>query len=116
MAGFVNREETYSGKPSPASRNIVTKALKLLSSFGMMYDDMVLRNSKAIGVNEDMYGWKLDSTNAAGGEYDDYALFANLSMSDINLRKSISIVKSSAVTNLTSVTNLNTTRSFCRAT
>jgi hypothetical protein len=91
MPGFVNREETYAGKPSASSRNIVTKALKSLSSFGMMYDDMVLRNSKAIGVNEDMYGWKLDPRNAAGGEYDDYALFANLSMTDINLRKSISI-------------------------
>ena len=91
MPGFVNREETHAGKPSPSSRNIVSKALKTLSSFGMMYDDMVLRNSKAIGVNEDMFGWKLDPRNAAGGEYDDYALFANLSMTDINLRKSISI-------------------------
>ena len=91
MPGFVNREEIYAGNPSPASRNIVSKALKSLSSFGMMYDDMVLRNSKAIGVNEDMYGWKLDPRNSAGGEYDDYALFANLSMTDINLRKSISI-------------------------
>ena len=59
MPGFVNREETINGKPSPSSRNFVSKALKSLSSFGMMYDDMVLRNSKAIGVNEDMYGWKL---------------------------------------------------------
>lgn len=91
MAGFVNREETYAGRPSAGSKNFVSKALKSLSSFGMMYDDMVLRNSKAIGINEDMFGWKLDPRNSAGGEYDDYALFANLSMTDINLRKSISI-------------------------
>jgi len=91
MPGFVNRDETSNGKPTPASRNIVSKALKSLSSFGMMYDDMVLKNSKAIGINEDQYGWRLDPRNVAGGEYDDYALFANLSMTDINLRKSISI-------------------------
>jgi hypothetical protein len=91
MAGFVNRDETSAGKPNPASRNLVSKALKSLSSFGMMYDDMVLKNSKAIGINEDRYGWTMDPRNVAGGEYDDYALFANLSMTDINLRKSISI-------------------------
>lgn len=91
MAGFVNRDEIPSGSQSSASRNIVSKALKSLSSFGMMYDDMVLKNSKAIGINEDRYGWRLDPRNVAGGEYDDYALFANLSMTDINLRKSISI-------------------------
>jgi hypothetical protein len=91
MAGFVNRDESTTERPTPASRNIVSKALKALSSFGMMYDDMVLKNSKAIGINEDRYGWSLDPRNVAGGEYDDYALFANLSMTDINLRKSISI-------------------------
>lgn len=91
MPGFVNREASLNGKSDPSSKNIVSKALKSLSSFGMMYDDMVLRNSKAIGVSEDMYGWKLDPRNVAGGEYDDYALFANLSMSDINLRKMVSI-------------------------
>jgi hypothetical protein len=97
MAGFVNREETYAGKPSASSRNFVSKALKSLSSFGMMYDDLVLRNSKAIGLNEDRFGWRLDPRNAAGGEYDDYALFANLSMTDINLRKSISIFDKSYI-------------------
>jgi len=91
MSGFVNRDDVYAQRQSSGARNIVSKALKSLSSFGMMYDDLVLRNSKAIGVNEDMYGWKMDPRNTAGGEYDDYALFANLSMTDINLRKSISI-------------------------
>ena len=91
MPGYVNRDEMALSKPTPASRNLVSKALKSLSSFGMMYDDMVLKNSKAIGINEDRFGWRLDPRNVAGGEYDDYALFANLSMTDINLRKSISI-------------------------
>jgi len=85
--GFVNRRE----KKSDTGLNPISKALKQLSSFGMVYDDMVLRNSRAIGISEDMFGWQLDPRNATGGEYDDYALFANLSMSDIALRKSISI-------------------------
>ena len=80
MSGFVNRDDVYAQRQSASARNIVSKALKSLSSFGMMYDDMVLRNSKSIGVNEDLYGWKMDPRNATGGEYDDYALFANLSM------------------------------------
>jgi len=97
MAGFVNRDNSSAEKPTPESRNLVSKALKSLSSFGMVYDDMVIKNSKAIGVNEDRYGWRLDPRNVAGGEYDDYALFANLSMTDINLRKSISIFDKSYI-------------------
>jgi len=91
MAGFVSRTASSNEVGKSESKNIVTSALKNLSSFGMIYDDLVLRNSKAIGISEDKFGWKLDPTNVAGGEYDDYSLFANLSMTDINLRKSISI-------------------------
>jgi hypothetical protein len=56
----------------------------------MQYDDMVLKQSFAIGVNEDRFGWKFDPTNAAGGDYDEYGLLANLSMADIGMRKNIS--------------------------
>jgi len=91
MAGFVSRTASSNEVGKSESKNIVTSALKNLSSFGMIYDDLVLRNSKAIGISEDKFGWKLDPTNVAGGEYDDYSLFANLSMTDINLRESISI-------------------------
>ena len=52
---------------------------------------MVLTNSRAIGISEDMFGWKQDTMGIMGGEYDEFALFANLALSDINLRKSISI-------------------------
>lgn len=91
MAGFINRDALFNEKTSSASKNNVSSLLKSLSSFGMKYDDMVLRNSKAIGANENNFGWKMDPTGIMGGEYDDYALFANLSMTDINLRKAISI-------------------------
>lgn len=83
MSGFVDVQNRK------LSRRI-GKALKSLSSFGMQYDDMVLKQSFAIGVNEDRFGWKFDPTNAAGGDYDEYGLLANLSMADIGMRKNIS--------------------------
>lgn len=86
MSGFVNRNGSYL-----EGKNPVTKFIKKLSSFGMKYDDMVLRNSRSIGITEDEYGWRYDQANLMGGEYDEYRMFANLSMADINLRKNISI-------------------------
>lgn len=83
MPGFVDVQNRK------LSRRI-GKALKNLSSFGMQYDDMVVKQSHAIGINEDRFGWRYDPTNAAGGDYDEYGLLANLSLTDINLRKNIS--------------------------
>lgn len=83
MAGFLDKKNNTNG--------FFSKAIKKLSSFGMEFDDMVLINSKAIGVNEDKFGWQKDPSNVGGGDYDEYSLFANLSVSDISLRKSISI-------------------------
>lgn len=91
MAGFVNNENSFNERSSIKTKNPINNFLKGLSSFGLKYDDMVLRNSRAIGVNEDKFGWKQDPMGIMGGDYDEYALFANLAMSDINLRKSISI-------------------------
>lgn len=96
MAGFVNKEE-FNASRNVSGRSSIGKILRTLSSFGMKYDDMVLQNSKSIGVNEDKFGYRLDPRNMMGGEYDDYALFANLSMTDISLRKSISIFDKSYV-------------------
>lgn len=97
MSGFIVREETLNQRQQSTKGNFVSKALKSLSSFGMIYDDLVLRNSKSIGVVEDQFGWQLDPRNAMGGEYDEYSLFASLSMSDINLRKSISFFDKSYI-------------------
>jgi hypothetical protein len=86
MAGFVERGDGANGP-----RFVASNALKQLSSFGMKYDDMVLRNSQAVGIVEDQFGWTYDPRGLVGGDYDDYALFANLALSDIALKKSISI-------------------------
>ena len=85
MGGFIDR-----GNGSN-HQNPVTKFIKKLSSFGMKYDDLVMTNSRAIGITEDEYGWRYDQANLMGGEYDEYRMFANLSLADTNLKKNISI-------------------------
>lgn len=82
MAGFVERK-------GPLSKgNPITKALKNLSSLGMSYDDMVIRNSRAIGYTENEMGYQF---NPMGSDADDiYGMFASLSLADTNLKKNIS--------------------------
>lgn len=92
MPGFVSNP--MGNRPK---KNVVARLLKDLSSFGMQYDDLVIRSSRAIGINEDQYGWQYDPTGAFNGDYDDYALFANLAMADTGLRKSISFFDKSYI-------------------
>ena len=83
MAGFLDRF-------GPFSRNFsISRSLQDLSSLGMKYDDMIIRNSQAIGVTEDRFGYT--RINPYGLENEDYWYpFAALSMSDTTLKKSIS--------------------------
>lgn len=52
MAGFINNRMYSSGNPFQR----VSKAIKRLSSLGMDYEDMVLKQSKAIGATEALLG------------------------------------------------------------
>ena len=85
MAGFVERNGPFStGKRSFTLRD----NLKKLSSFGMYYDDLVLRQSQSIGPLEDEIGY--GQINQMGADNDDlYGAFAALSMADTNMRKNI---------------------------
>lgn len=83
MAGFFSR------LGSMVKNNPVSKILQDLSSFGMKYDDMVVRNSRAIGILEDRFGYT--QINPLGIENEDYWYpFAALALSDISLKKNIS--------------------------
>ena len=86
MAGFVdNRNGPLSYNKKPFT---LKDQLKKLSSFGMYYDDLVLRQSQAIGPIEDAIGY--GQVNPLGLDNDDmYGAFAALSMSDTNMRKNI---------------------------
>ena len=86
MAGFTEkRNGPFSSNTRPFS---LSNALKTLSSFGMRYDDMVLRQSQAIGPMEDQFGYR--EMNPFGLDNDDiYGAFAALSMADINMKKNV---------------------------
>ena len=83
MAGFVQRNGPLTKRPFNLS-----STLKKLSSFGMYYDDLVLRQSQAIGPVEDEIGY--GQMNPTGLDSDDmYGAFAALSMADTTMRKNI---------------------------
>jgi hypothetical protein len=86
MAGFTNNNN---GPLSTNKRPFrLSDSLRALSSFGMRYDDLVLRQSQAIGPMEDQIGY--GQMNPLGWDNDDiYGAFAALSMTDINLKKNI---------------------------
>lgn len=85
MAGFNDRNGPLSNGSRPFS---ISNALKSLSSFGMRYDDLVLRQSQAIGPMEAEIGY--GQMNPFGLDNDDiYGAFAAMSMTDTNLRSNI---------------------------
>lgn len=58
MAGFVDRPGDLKRGPLSKGRGFrVSTLLKDLSNFGMRYDDMVIRNSQAIGTLENEIGF-----------------------------------------------------------
>jgi len=83
MAGFTERR-----RGPLTNTNPVRKLLKDLSNLGMAYDDMILRNSRAVGFTENAMGYTM---NPMGADNEDiYAAFAALSLSDTSLKKNIS--------------------------
>lgn len=85
MAGFVNRNGPLSYGKRPFT---LSDTLRRLSSFGMYYDDLVLRQSQAIGPIEAELGYT--TMNPLGVDNDDmYSAFAALSMADTTMRKNI---------------------------
>ncbi len=83
MAGFTERR-----RGPLTNSNPVRKLLKDLSNLGMAYDDMILRNSRAIGFTENQMGYTM---NPMGADSEDiWSAFAALSLTDTSLKKNIS--------------------------
>ena len=81
MAGFTDRRGPLT------TGNPVRKILKDLSNLGMAYDDMIIRNSRAVGFTENQMGYTF---NPMGSDGDDmYGAFAALSLTDTNMKKNI---------------------------
>ena len=85
MAGFNDRNGPLSNGSKPFS---ISNALKSLSSFGMRYDDLVLRQSQAIGPMEAEIGYGQMNPFGVDNDYI-YGAFAAMSMTDTNLRSNI---------------------------
>ena len=88
MAGFVNRD----GRVGKKTSFTLGENLKRLSSFGMYYDDLVLRQSQAIGPMEDAMGYGPNGMmgNMMGQDPDNiYDAFAAFSMADVSMRKNL---------------------------
>lgn len=88
MAGFGPNGKDNTRRGPLSGEFTIRDILKKISSFGMEYQDMVIRNSQAIGPTENLIGY--NQINPTGVNNDDmYAMFAALSLSDIQQRKSI---------------------------
>jgi len=71
MAGFFDR---FSNAPAVG----VSDALKRISSLGMKYDDMIIKQSRAIGTTEAQLG---------GGDFNPRDLLYSLALSDVSQKK-----------------------------
>lgn len=74
MSGFLGREN------GNTIFNAIRDSVKNISGFGMNYDDMLVKNSQAIGVTEAKYGNQAMS---------DESLLYTLSLADTNVKKFI---------------------------
>jgi hypothetical protein len=86
MAGFT---DDYQNKRGFWNTNPVGKILKDLSRFGMRYDDMLVKNSRAVGYTQsrdNRFGY--NPTNPQDND-DMYQIFANLSLADTTMRKKL---------------------------
>lgn len=82
MAGFTDNTPGQKGKSFS-----LNKILKTISSFGMQYDDMVFKQSQAIGEYEQNQMGQFQ-----GNAFDDgYEAFAAQSMADVNTNKNLPI-------------------------
>ncbi len=86
MAGFTDAQNNQLRGPLTTD-NWVSAQIKKLSRIGMKYDDMVIRNSRAVGIAEDQFGYKY---NPNAPDHDDmWYTFAALSLTDTSMKKNV---------------------------
>ena len=86
MPGFSGNKNVGPLTKGPVSSRISDK-IKDLSRMGMRYDDLVIRNSRAIGIAENEYGYRM---NPVGSDSDDmWYTFAALSLTDTSMKKNV---------------------------
>ena len=72
--------QQYTFGSTVENRGFFSRALRQLSNWGMRYDDMVLKNTVGVGINEDPYTQKGNSM---------YDFFSQRAVANVLNRKSI---------------------------
>ena len=85
MAGSYNplnqqNQSTNLVSSAVENKGLFSKILRNLSSFGMKYDDMIMRNTVGVGINEDPYSQKNNSM---------YDFFSQKAVASVLNRKSV---------------------------
>ena len=75
-----NNQNTSLVSSAVENRGLFSRLLRNLSNWGMKYDDMILRNTVGVGINEDPYSQKNDSM---------YSFFSQKAVASVLNRKSI---------------------------
>ena len=70
-------------------RRGISKLLQDISNLGMRYSDKIIKNSQAIGITENRFGYNRDLLNTFGQDDDIYYTFAAMSLTDTNMRQDI---------------------------
>jgi hypothetical protein len=74
-----NQNNTYISS-AVENKGLFNRLLRNLSNFGMRYDDMIIRNTVGVGINEDPYSQKNNSM---------YDFFSQKAVSSVLNRKSV---------------------------
>ena len=77
---FNNQNQSLNVSSSVENKGLFNRFLRNLSSWGMKYDDMIMRNQIGVGINEDPYSVKQDSM---------YDFFSQRAVASVLNRKSI---------------------------
>lgn len=70
----------YANNSAVENKGLFSKILRNLSSFGMNYDSMIMRNTVGVGINEDPFSQGKDSL---------YSFFSQKAVASVLNRKSI---------------------------
>ena len=82
MPGFVQNTQNN-------RRGGISKLLRDISNLGMRYADKIIKNSQAIGITENQFGYNLNLTSGFSQDDDIWYTFAAMSLTDTNMRQDI---------------------------
>lgn len=86
MAGFVDRK--FDIKKNQTQTGFISRMLKDLSRLGMKYDDLAIKNSRALGVQEK---FRKTANTTINNDEDIWNAFVSMSMADSTLKDNVAV-------------------------